>query len=696
MTTITTRKGIQKEVISRPVIITTESAPQLTIISPTAQASVGFTGQSLAVRSSLPVEFTQPTIMRSLRIMSGSQVTRNLTTIAFPAASVGPATIVYFTPAAFGCIANVTDAGITTDEISARLPDGDALIASMTGAQVGDSNDIIIINATTKPMRISLTDLVNDVITPFDMCIASHSAMTVTAIVRQITAPLSVLYTARYMSTRNFSYYPTVGAFPAVGEQPILYVNADRQGLYGYIPTTTPNYQWVVGATGAFPDLPTALASPSVVNGDMLLLQNGTYTLAATLVIAKRVTIIGESRAGAILNTAGAVGDPGVMIEVQVGGVTLANMTIDHLKSGAIDSDYAVVASEPGGAPALLGTFFMCECDISFTGSCAQIRAADWNVSDCHVNFTGNVPLDAFAFIIRGVTGVGALSEISFENTGTCTQFIGCTATSDPLKANDIFTGTLAVLGCSQTGGNLTILCLCAMPINNTPGNRLSVFIEDNVTTETFAFTQFTFTGANSGDCFEQVSFHNNSISNAHEGGGGKGLFALVAAPGAVPFRTTPLPLHVFGNILGATGVHAGYTLATGAVAATHSCYYSALVTAASVVQDQLIPATPALMTPPTATSVTTNYTKIGLPRYATQTQLITGGDDLTFIDLAGLAVDGSTIAFKNRDGIILGVDYYTVKVGAVTRLIWQGAIAIGGPEALIPGDRISVTYTIA
>lgn len=92
---------------------------------------------------------------------------------------------------------------------------------------------------------------------------------------------------------------------------------------------------WTVGTLGGenFPDVATALANASVVNGDRLLLSAQTFTVSSAITVQKQVTIQGASRASTILQTAATAGDPVVMLTVQTSNFVIRDCTVKHKKT---------------------------------------------------------------------------------------------------------------------------------------------------------------------------------------------------------------------------------------------------------------------------------------------------------------------------------------------------------------------------
>jgi hypothetical protein len=115
------------------------------------------------------------------------------------------------------------------------------------------------------------------------------------------------------------------------------------------------------------------------------------------------------------------------------------------------------------------------------------------------------------------------------------------------------------------------------------------MFAKNNVLTETDSFIVF-YTVVNfAADLLNQVVVASNAISNI----GGKGLVAFDGSSGLI-FRSTALPVHALGNILGSLTFQAGWAAApgsTGSIVGFNTAVFVPL--SCSVIQDTIIPAFP-------------------------------------------------------------------------------------------------------
>ena len=215
--------------------------------------------------------------------------------------------------------------------------------------------------------------------------------------------------------------------------------------------------------------------------------------------------------------------------------------------------------------------------------------------------------------------------------------------------------------------------------------NGFTMTVNSNTTTENLAFVALYSTVANFGDVFNQFVANANVLSNVHDGGpGGKGIFGIDDGGSTIAFRSVgALPVHISSNVLGSTVILAGYVLATGA--SNNSVCNTTTMPVVNVTQDSTIPPSPQI---PTA-----GYYELSPMDTSIKESVLLGAGDLVYKDLSHVAITNTTIAFKNRQAIHQDVDYTVTTVAGKSRLTWIGNLAAGQPEALIAGDRISVTY---
>ena len=337
---------------------------------------------------------------------------------------------------------------------------------------------------------------------------------------------------------------------------------------------------WTVGAGGDFATLPLAIASPLVVSGQALCLLDGTYNLAAQLVVDKSLTIFGQSRTGAILRCLAAT-EIANLISVTAADVIFRNMTIGHYKTTNVATDSAI--DLPGAGVA---GFIMDNCTCIYEETAVIVQSSGWEINNCTFTYAGPINGATFSTIITTLTSGNAfITNNVFDNsalvTGTATAILASTGNIE---------GVISIEDNTHLG-----LLAQLMSIDTFSGadNNLSICAKRNIVTETDAFIIFTCADANFGDKLTLVSAEDNVLTNAHE----KGIFAVDNGGVAIAFRSVGnLPLHVDGNTLGIETIAAGWAAATGSTHATCNYNTVTIVPAVVVTQDAIIPVTP---TPP-------------------------------------------------------------------------------------------------
>jgi len=383
-------------------------------------------------------------------------------------------------------------------------------------------------------------------------------------------------------------------SLPAVGDEAVLYGTKDENLLWRWGTVGQPLVaDWIVGPTGDFASLADALASVSVVNGDVIEVQAGTYTIASTLVINKEVAIFGAGIGQTILQTDATSGDPVSMISVTANNVFLSAMTIKHRKTSNTSVEVAVNVSA-GSFPTFsyVSGFIMDSCRIEFCEFGVVIRGNGFKISNNQLAYaTGTVANSNRGIGVYGSQGNCFIAGNVFDNSvlnGTGYRAIYSTQTNN--TSNELCSGKLIVAGNSQLGTNIQQFYL-QDNVRGTAGDY-DLFFLDNTINETSLFAGIFLTTQNQGDLFGQVVLEGNSCSNQHSGGG-KGLFAIDGAGTGLSYRAANLPVHSSGNTLGQLTFRADFAEAinsTGAIVG----YKPAVFNAVAVDFDSIIPATPA------------------------------------------------------------------------------------------------------
>lgn len=611
----------------------------------------------------------------------------------------GSGSSVTLLPSYFGGTLDISTSTGLSEGFSVYFPSGTDMSLHMTGLnsdspREGDSLVLTVINNTSLNGKFVLTDAINDSQAPLndsgEIVLVARSAVNISCTIAG-TAPN---WRARYVLLAGgagsggggFAAYDDMGDFPVTGDTSVVYGARDTNKAYYWTTKTALGYDWTVGSGGDFASLSAALASASVVNGNKIKLLNGTYTLTSTLTINKQVGIFGESRAGAIITSAGGAGDPTTLITVSTDNVCLRDLTIKHIKTTNTSVETALNVTGGGSPATRVSNFIMENCQLEYMEFGIQVRGESYKINGNTIAYTGPNNSTRRAICVYAVHGNCFLTNNVFENNASTGNLRAICPSSS--AANDIFDGTLAIEDNSHVG-NVYHFFIQDGFLSATPTYK--IYFKRNTISEIGAFC-ILYGGSNFGDILDQVVAENNSISNAS----GKGLVA-VDGPVSSGFRTSSLPLHYSGNTLASGSLRTDWALATGA--SSNSCCYNngeggVVLSGVSVTQDAVIPTTPTAQVTPNIDPISvTAYYELSPPNTMQKESFLLGAGDLVYKDLTVLALPSTIIAFVNRDAIHESVDYSVSTVSGKTRLTWIGNLASGQPEALIAGDRISVTY---
>lgn len=308
---------------------------------------------------------------------------------------------------------------------------------------------------------------------------------------------------------------------------------------------------WTVGTLGGenFPDLITALASGSVVDGDRLLLSAQTFTSAA-ITVAKQVTIQGAGIASTVIQTAAAAGDPVTLITVTANNVTLRDLTVKQRKTTNTSIETAISINPPGGGAGASGHYLEA-VRVETMEFGVVIRSDGWQINNCQLAYTG--PNNSTRRLIGCYRSDGqGLFTNSTYDSGQNGVITGNTRVFTVLSTTGLPTETL---GGYLRIGNVTPAN--AFPVQQffncewfQPGaTPLTFYVDGCTSAETSAF--IVWTQANTQPPLSQsalVVVTNNTLTNSH----GKGVYAMngshvvIGNPGTTTFWAP-------GNTLGAT-----------------------------------------------------------------------------------------------------------------------------------------------
>lgn len=414
-------------------------------------------------------------------------------------------------------------------------------------------------------------------------------------------------------SLDDVKFHDNLATFPATGSDGVVYLAKDSEKLYRWKSVTIPgSFDHIVGPTGSFATLQSALASASVLDGQSIQIQAGTYSVSSVINVSKKVKIFGVDKDTVIFETAGAGSDPVNMFNVSVDDVVMANMTIKHKKTTNTTVEAAVNVSGPGFPQTRVANFIMDNCRVEHVEFGVVIRGSNWKIANSQFAYAGPSNSTRRHVGIYGILGTCfAVNNQSIDNGATGnTRWFAITSTTGT-NPNETLEGKLILDGnVQQTGALQQFLSQDAWQGS---AGSFEVVARNNTTNETSAFISFYGAQANFGDILASVTATGNSLSNLHGGTpvvGGKGLIGIDGS-GGIAFRSSDLPVYSSGNILANLVFRSGYVEATGSTGAIAGRNES-VISSASVSLSGSIPSIPTAPTTPSVGPVTTSsYSEI-------------------------------------------------------------------------------------
>jgi hypothetical protein len=292
----------------------------------------------------------------------------------------------------------------------------------------------------------------------------------------------------------------------------------------------------------------------AVVEGGMVYVAAGTFTVTSAINVNKEAAIIGAGVGQTYVNTAGTTSDPVTIFNVSADGVSLSDMTIQHQKTSNSSVEAAIALSNtswPNYTPVL--DFTLDSCRVEFMEFGITLQGGDWTLSGNEFVYTGPSGNGNRAIGVYGTTGLNQISNNTFIGSDDArTDFVYLTSSG----YNETYAGTLELIGNTQTGGELRHFYIQ----DAFSGTGLALYGNGNTTTATNGnFILYAGGTISPLDHFTSIKLFNNSVSNVR----GKGLLALDGDSGLKDAGSTTM---IFaGNTLTNPTVNAdGYVEATG------------------------------------------------------------------------------------------------------------------------------------
>lgn len=294
-------------------------------------------------------------------------------------------------------------------------------------------------------------------------------------------------------------------------------------------------------------------------NGDIISIGNGTYS-SAGLTVGKELSLIGESQAGVLLQDSRS--NSQTFMNISVNNVTLQDLTVRHVTSDS-SIGIAISASGPGFPQVRLNNFKMINVKSQYSKGGIAVRSDNFLIEGCTFEVVAGSSTRR-GILHYGNGGNSIIKNCHFINNTTGALRAICPTSTSGSNPSDNQAGSLTIEGSTFTG-NLSQF----VNMDNHQGSpgAFELIVRNNITPETNAFVVSYGTTANFGNVFSKVTIVGNTLTNNHSSGLGKGAFAIDGT-GLVPFRSTPLSITAYGNVLGQLAFRAGYAEATGSTGA--------------------------------------------------------------------------------------------------------------------------------
>ena len=318
--------------------------------------------------------------------------------------------------------------------------------------------------------------------------------------------------------------------------------------------------------------------------GDVIGLNNGTYSIAntSTLNIDKSIYLVGQSQAGVVIERLGGTQEQFVIVSAD--DVMLENLTIKNTTTATQIG--ATISVSGTGFPntARVNNFRMYDVTVQYSKAGLSIRSdnfvADGNTFELVAGSSGT----RRGFLVYGNGGDSFISNSTFiTNIPSTLWAIQLTQTTGTNTGDDL-AGSLTIQGSSFSGAQAVSQFVNMNNFQGSPG-AFELIANGNVTNETNAFIVAAGVTPNYGDIFNRVVLINNTLTNNHGSGGGKGVFGIDGTGSALKnFRSSIFPVVASGNVLGQLVFRTGYAQATGSTGSTVG-YTTATINDPTVIQ---------------------------------------------------------------------------------------------------------------
>lgn len=292
-------------------------------------------------------------------------------------------------------------------------------------------------------------------------------------------------------------------------------------------------------------DIQTAINAAPV--GGRVLLAAGAYTVPGALTINKALTLQGAGQAATVVQTAGAAGDPVVLLTISVSNVVVRDLTLKQRKTLNTSSEAAVaITASTGSSGHFLEAVTVESMEFGVT-----VKSDGWQINNCLLAYVGPNNGTRRLLTLYRSAGQGLFTNSTYNSgqdgiiTGN-TRVVSVTTGASP--PDEVLGGYLRLGNITPSNG---------FPVQQffncdyfAPGATPLSFVVDGCTSaETSAFIVFAeaVTQPPLAQC-ALIALQGNTLTNSH----GKGAIALNGGAGG-PVSPGTTTFYATGNTLAAT-----------------------------------------------------------------------------------------------------------------------------------------------
>ena len=298
--------------------------------------------------------------------------------------------------------------------------------------------------------------------------------------------------------------------------------------------------------------------------GDVIFLNNGTYSMASALNINKSVYLVGQSQAGVVIEDTR--GNAESFVSVSADDVMLDNLTIRQVTNATAIGTAITVSGSGYPATTRLDNFRMYDVTVQYSKAGLSIRSDNYVVQGNTFQLVAGSSGTRRGLLVYGNGGDSFIADNVFVNNllGQALRAVNLTSTTG-INPGDDLAGSLTIEDSTFTGAVALSQFVNIDNFQGDPG-AFELIVNGNVTNETNAFIVTVGGTQNYGDVFSRVVLMGNTLTNNHGSGGGKGVFGIDGTGAQVSFRSSDLPVIAGGNVLGQLAFRAGWAQANGSV----------------------------------------------------------------------------------------------------------------------------------